>query len=100
MLPLLENNDLDYNFIDNLPKNKIKIISISMISNINSSKVNLRKISQIAKESNAYLIYDVSQATGHIRLDFSFIDADAYVMSAHKMYGPKNIGACIIKKTF
>ena len=99
MLPLLENNDLDYNFIDNLPKNKIKIISISMISNINSSKINLRKISQIAKESKAYLIYDVSQAVGHIKLDFSSINADAYVMSAHKMYGPKNIGACIIKKS-
>lgn len=100
MLPPLENNDLDYNFINNLPKNKIKVISVSMISNINSSKVNLNKISKIAKESNAYLIYDVSQAVGHIKLDFSSINADAYVMSAHKMYGPKNVGACILKKRF
>ena len=98
MIPMLENGDLDYNFVYNLPKEKIKIISMCLVSNINSHKIDTTQISSIAKSCGAYVIYDVSQAAGHMKLDFNSINADAYVMSAHKMYGPKNIGACIIKK--
>ena len=96
--PILDDGSLDYNFIYNIDYKRIKIISLSLISNVTGYLLDLHTIKDIAKLTNAYTILDISQACGHIKLNFDAIDADAFVMSAHKMYGPKNIGACFIKK--
>lgn len=97
-MPLLENGDINYDFIDNIEIDKIKIISISAISNVNAHVLNLCWLKKVISESSAFSILDVSQAVGHRPISFEEIGADAYVMSAHKMYGPKNIGAAIVKK--
>lgn len=98
LFPILEDGTLDYEFINKIDIAKIKIISISLISNVNGHKIDMKRIKDITNQSNAKLIIDASQAAGHMILDFETIDASAYVVSAHKMYGPKNIGACFIKK--
>lgn len=98
LLPLLESGKLDYSLLDGLPKDRIKIISLSCQSNITGYCVDVEKIQKFRKGLNIYLFLDVSQMVGHRHVDFSKIDADAYCMSAHKMYGPKNLGACFIRK--
>ena len=71
---------------------------MSLISNVNACVLDLVWFTNLIIECNAFSILDVSQAVGHRKLSFDNIGADAYVMSAHKMYGPKNIGASIVKK--
>lgn len=97
-IPLLENGEINYHFVDLLEKNRIKIISISFISNVNAYALDISWLKKIKSECNGITILDVSQVVGHSKISFKNIDVDAYVMSAHKMYGPKNIGAAIIKK--
>ena len=97
-LPLLENGEINYDFYDILDKKRVKIISISMISNINAYTVDTTWIKKVKKDCNALFILDASQMVGHCLLECKRIDADAYIMSAHKMYGPKNIAAAIVKK--
>lgn len=96
-VPLLENGEIDYSFVNKIDIRKIRILSISVISNVNSYTLDQDWIKNMTVHSNAFIILDVSQATGHCEMSFRKIGADAYVMSAHKMYGPKNIGAVIIK---
>lgn len=97
-LPLLEDGKINYNFWNSLDKKRIKVVSISMVSNINSYAIDTTWLKTVKNESEAITILDVSQRVGHCELDCKKIDADAYIMSAHKMYGPKNIGAAIVKK--
>ncbi len=98
LLPITADGELDYSLLDILPKERIKIISLSLVSNVTGYKINIQKIREFTRNTNIIWILDVSQAVGHIHLDFDKISADAYCMSAHKMYGPKNIGGCFIKK--
>lgn len=97
-LPILESGEIDYDFLYKLEISKIKIISISLISNITCNEFNIDKLKDYIKNTKAFTILDVSQSVAHRKLSFSDINADAYVMSAHKMYGPKNIGAAFVKK--
>lgn len=97
-LPLFQNGSINYSFFDSLDKKRIKVISISLISNVNAYALDTLWIQKIKSECDAIIILDVSQAVGHNRVSCGDIGADAYVMSAHKMYGPKNIGAVIVKK--
>lgn len=69
-----------------------------MISNINANAIDYDWIIKAKRECDALIILDASQMVGHRRLECKKINADVYVMSAHKMYGPKNIAAAIVKK--
>ena len=97
-LPLLDDGDIDYDFVDELEMQNIKVICMSLVSNINAYEIDKKKLKKIMTASDAYTILDVSQAVGHRKVSFKEIGADAYVMSAHKMYGPKSIGAIAINK--
>lgn len=97
-LPLSEDGGINYEFINSLDSKRIKVISMTMVSNINAYVIDINWIKKLVAGCSAFFILDVSQAVGHRKINFLEINADAYVMSAHKMYGPKNIGAAIIKK--
>ena len=97
-LPLLENGSIDYKFIDKIDMKKVRVISVSATSNINSYTIDFEWLKKVIENTNSFSILDVSQLVGHQKISFQNIGADAYVMSAHKMYGPKNIGAAIVKK--
>lgn len=96
-LPILPNGNIDYDFIERSLYDKIKIITVTMESNVNSYTPQIEKIKLLKKETNAILVFDMSQVVGHSKVDCGSIDADAYFMSAHKMYGPKNIGGLLMK---
>lgn len=97
-LPLKANGEIDYDFTNFLDKKRIKVISMTMISNVNSHLLDIEWFKNFIKDSKIFSILDVTQATGHKKMSFEEISADAYVMSAHKMYGPKNLGAAIVRK--
>lgn len=96
-LPLVETGEINYDFVKELDIKRIKVISMSMISNVNAHMIDIEWLKDLLKWSHAFSILDVSQAVGHRKLSFRDVNADAYVMSAHKMYGPKNIGAAVVK---
>lgn len=100
-LPIIpESGELNYQLLESLPANKIKIVGLSLVSNTTGYLLDIDRIKKFLQKTSAFFLLDVSQAVGHTKLNFDKINADAYCMSAHKMYGPKNIGACAIKSEF
>ena len=96
-LPVKFDGTLDYNMICHLPQEQIKIVMLSLTSNVTGYVLNPEEIRRrVGKDTLIFL--DISQTAGHAELNLQKLNADAYVFSAHKMYAPKNIGACIIRK--
>ncbi len=96
MLPIQEDGTLDYGVIDLLPANSVKIAVLSLVSNVNGYVLSIKELKRrLGKET--LLILDITQAAGHMQLDLTEMNASAYILSGHKMYAPKNIGACIIR---
>lgn len=51
----------------------------------------------LAREAGAIFFTDAAQAAGRIPVDFTALDADFMALSAHKLGGPKGVGALIMR---
>jgi cysteine desulfurase len=58
----------------------------------------LQAIGQIAKRHNIPLLCDGSQAVGKIPIQFAEWGITYLAISAHKLYGPKGVGALVVRK--
>lgn len=58
----------------------------------------IKEIAKITHEHQAIFFCDATQSAGKINIDVVEDDIDMLCLSAHKMYGPKGVGALYIKK--
>ena len=74
------------------------LISVMVANNEVGTIQNLNAIARTAKEKDILFHCDAVQALGAIPLDVKSMPIDAMSLSAHKIYGPKGIGALYVKK--
>ena len=82
------NAELEIKDLENLLSNKTKIVAVTHCSNIVGSTNNLKKISEIAHENNAFVIGDGVSYAPHGLPDVKSIGVDFYTFSLYKTYGP------------
>lgn len=74
------------------------LISIIAVNNEVGTIQNIKALAKIAHDYGILFHTDAVQALGAIRLDVQDMEIDAMTMSAHKLYGPKGIGALYVKE--
>lgn len=74
---------------------KVRIVSISQVSNVTGVVHDLKPIHDFARQNGAIFVVDGAQAICHSRVDLQNLDCDFFVFSAHKMLGPTGIGAIV-----
>lgn len=73
------------------------LISIMSVNNEIGTIQNIKAIGKTAKENGVLFHTDATQALGGLRLDVKDMEIDALTLSAHKIYGPKGVGALYVK---
>jgi cysteine desulfurase len=97
-LPVKEDGLLDLNLLkDSIRKDTI-LVSVMHVNNETGVIQPIKEISQLVHEKGAIFISDCTQSAGKIKIDVQDLGIDALCMSAHKMYGPKGIGALYLNK--
>ena len=94
--------DDDGNFLieefEKLFTSRTKIVAITHRSNALGTIVPVAEVIKIAHERNVPVLIDGSQAAVHLGVDVQALDADFYVFTGHKLYGPSGIGVLYAKK--
>ncbi len=78
-----------------------KTILITVMTANNETGViqHIQEIGALAKEYGVLFLSDAVQAAGKISLNPKSLDTDLMALSAHKMYGPKGVGALYISNS-
>ena len=73
------------------------MVSVIYVNNEVGTINDIRKISDICKKKGIAIHSDLTQAVGKIPLDVKALGIDYASCSAHKIYGPKGVGAAYLK---
>ncbi|HEX7390336.1 MAG TPA: SufS family cysteine desulfurase [Acidiphilium sp.] len=90
----LDFHDLERNFADG----RVKLLAIAHMSNVLGTYTPVERLAAFAHAQDARVLFDGAQAVVHRAVDVRAIDADFYVFSGHKLYGPSGIGVLYGKR--
>lgn len=87
-------DDLDRKFADG----RVKLLAVTHMSNVLGTYTPAERLARFAHDRGAKILFDGAQAVVHRAVDVKAIDADFYVFSGHKLYGPTGIGVLYGKR--
>ena len=92
------NGSIDINEFEKAISEKTLLVSFMHINNEIGSINDIKSIGKICRKSNIFFHVDAAQGIGKLPIDVKGCDIDLMSLSAHKIYGPKGIGALFIDK--
>ncbi|MDT7848359.1 family 2A encapsulin nanocompartment cargo protein cysteine desulfurase [Methylophilus sp. VKM B-3414] len=72
---------------------KTKLVSFTQVSNALGTVTPAQEMIAMAHRAGAKVLLDGAQSVSHMRTDVQTLDADFFVFSGHKIFGPTGIGA-------
>ena len=98
VLPVQPDGLIDLGLLEEKLKAPTTLVSLMAVNNEIGTIQPIAEAAQLTRAAGALRHVDAAQATGKIALDMSATDIDLLSISAHKMYGPKGIGALYIRR--
>ncbi|MDR3400105.1 MAG: family 2A encapsulin nanocompartment cargo protein cysteine desulfurase [Pandoraea sp.] len=77
---------------------RTRIVAVTQVSNALGTVVPVKEIVDMAHRAGAKALVDGAQSISHMRVDVQALDADFFVFSGHKIYGPTGIGVVYGKR--
>lgn len=98
IIPMNEKGELIIDEYEKLLNEKTRLVSVTHVSNVLGTVVPVQQMIALAHSKNIPVLIDGAQAVPHLKVDMQVLNADFYVFSGHKVYGPTGIGVLYGKK--
>lgn len=91
-IPVLDDGRLDMEAYEGLLSERTRMVAVTHMSNVLGTVNDVAEIVRLAHAAGAPVLLDGCQGVVHTKVDVKAMDADFYVFSGHKLYGPTGIG--------
>ncbi|MCA9054574.1 MAG: cysteine desulfurase [Planctomycetaceae bacterium] len=98
ILPVTTDATITPDSVEAALRPKTKLVSAMLANNEVGTINDLRAIATIGRKHGAFVHTDAAQAFGRIPIDFRELNVDLLSVTAHKLYGPKGIGALVVNR--
>ena len=98
VVPMNSRGEVQMEAFENLLSENTRFVSVCHVSNVLGTVNPVKEMIAIAHRHGIPVLVDGAQAAPHLKIDVRDLDADFYVLSSHKMYGPTGVGVLYGKK--
>ncbi|RHJ86461.1 aminotransferase class V-fold PLP-dependent enzyme [Parabacteroides sp. AM08-6] len=92
VIPMNERGELCLDDYRNLFSERTRLVSVTHVSNVLGTVNPVKEMTDIAHGYDVPVLIDGAQAVPHLKVDVQELNAEFYVFSGHKVYGPTGIG--------
>lgn len=92
VIPMSDEGELLLDEYKRLFSERTKIVGVAHVSNVLGTVNPVKEMIRYAHEQGVPVLVDGAQAIPHMPVDVRELDADFYVFSGHKVYGPTGVG--------
>ena len=92
VIPMNERGELLLDEYEKLFSEKTRLVSVTHVSNVLGTVNPVGRMIATAHEHRVPVLVDGAQSIPHMPVDVQALDADFYVFSGHKVYGPTGVG--------
>jgi cysteine desulfurase len=97
-LPVQQSGLVDLAQLEAAIKPETALVSIMTVNNEIGVIQPMHEIGKLCRQKKVFFHTDAAQAVGKIPLDVNEMNIDLMSISSHKIYGPKGIGACYVRR--
>jgi len=98
VIPMNQQGELLLDEYTAMLSERVKLVAVNHVSNALGTINPVKQMIAQAHAVGAVTMIDGAQATPHVKVDVRDLDADFYVFSGHKVYGPTGIGVLYGKR--
>jgi len=98
IIKITDAGEIDWDSLEQVfADGRVKLLAVTQMSNVLGTYTPIERLAKFAHSHGAKILVDGCQAVVHRRIDVRAIDADFFVFSGHKLYGPTGIGVLYAK---